>query len=195
MPNRTSKKPKQLDSPAESKLFFRLSLQKPHSLQANCPYSLIVGSEKSAHLSNTLFSSAVITIDNTRPDPLKSHFTWIERLIEKLSESPFEPKLNFLNGLKQTMLAERGQVWLTQREQQMLKLRYLGLTAKESAVHYGLSHRTVEKQLESAKSKLGIARLSPPLLSTLFNSINIVEQHLSRHPPAVAKDYSPARLG
>jgi len=190
MPNRTSKKPKQLDSPVESKLFFRLSLQKPHSLQANCPYSLIVGSEKSTHRSNTLFSSAVITIDNTRPDPLKSHFTWIERLIEKLSESPFEPKLNFLNGLKQTMLAERGQVWLTQREQQMLKLRYLGLTAKESAVHYGLSHRTVEKQLESAKSKLGLGKLTPHLLNSLFNSVNIIEQHLINHPPAIPKQLS-----
>ncbi len=61
--------------------------------------------------------------------------------------------------------------WLSMREAQMLLARHQGMTAKEAGTLYNTSHRTVEKQLENARTKLGVNRLSAPFLHALFTTL------------------------
>lgn len=66
--------------------------------------------------------------------------------------------------------------WLSLREAQMLLARHQGMTAKEAGTLYNTSHRTVEKQLENARNKLGVNKLSAPFLHSLFSTLERLSQ-------------------
>lgn len=171
-------------------LIFKLALTKANSIATTSAYRLIIGAQQCHPKNMRAVNSAYIIIDSGVVPPLKSHATWVQRLTDKLATSGVEPKLKLIHSDDQESPLDTGRLWLTQRDQQMLGLRYLGLTAKECAAQFKISHRTVEKQLETAKGKLGLSKLNPHQLNSLFNSINIIEQHLINHPPAIPKPLS-----
>ena len=171
-------------------LIFKLAITKAARIVTTSEYRLIIGAQQCHSKNKRAANSAYIIIDSGVVPPLKSHATWVQRLIDKLATSGVDPKLKLIRSDDQELPLDTGRLWLTQREQQMLRLRYLGLTAKESAVQFKISYRTVEKQLETAKGKLGLEKLTPHLLNSLFNSVNIIEQHLVNHPPAIPKQLS-----
>lgn len=166
-------------------LVFKIALRADAALWPRQPYQLAVGSMLCHVQQSGDCANAVVIIDSGSDYPLKSHAVWLQRLVSELQQSSTEPKLTLLAVRETTLLNQQQPLWLTAREQQMLRYRHQGLTAKESATQLGISHRTVEKQLEHARTKLGGGKLSPHALNALFNTYRIIETYIKRRPPAV----------
>ena len=177
------------NSPQLRRVVFKIALRADALLNPQTPYQLIIGAETNSPCNTGQHFKPWVTIAGDANNPLKSHSTWLNRLTEKVEQSDSEPKLALL-AVPTPALVERATVaWLTPREHEMLHYRHQGFTAKETATLVGLSHRTVEKQIELARAKLGAGKLSPQLLNALFNTYRLIENYLSKHPLAVANGY------
>jgi len=165
-------------------LVFKISLRSNTKPQERQPYQLIMGTYFCGKEAINSEEIAGLFIDNNSEYPLKSHSSWLQRLITELDNSNTEPRLR-VEVNDRCIEQQRKIEWLTPRESQVLRYRHMGFTAKESAAQLGISHRTVEKQLELVRNKLGVSRLSPIYICSILNTHKLIENHLNQFPPAV----------
>ncbi len=70
---------------------------------------------------------------------------------------------------------ESHDVYLTQKELDVLKQASRGYSAKESAIILGINHRTVEAHLLSIKQKLGVTKLTEAVRQSILSRLLIID--------------------
>lgn len=174
--NRTKKHPKQL--------VFKISPRNETAHLESRPYLLSLGAVHSRERKIDSPEVAIVVLDNRYLDLKDFPGNWLECLSTRLQKSESEPKLRLVaNNLP---IGQHHKFeWLTTRENQVLRYRHLGFSAKESAAQLGISHRTVEKQLELVRNKLGLCRISPLYLYSVFNTYKLIENYLDNFAPTI----------
>ena len=184
------------NSPQLRRVVFKIALRADALLNPQTPYQLIIGAEKNSPCNTGQHFKPWVTIAGDANNPLKSHSTWLNRLTEKVEQSDSEPKLALL-AVPTPALVERATVaWLTPREHEMLHYRHQGFTAKETATLVGLSRHTGwikppnSRKTDRASPRQARSRkIITQTIKALFNTYRLIENYLSKHPPAVANGY------